>query len=207
MPVLMPMGIKEDNWQAGVGIITGIFAKEVLVATFNSLYSPQSGEDEGAPSLTDSWNEAIDSIKENLLGIEPDDPLGITVGDLTDLEVVAEEQEVELTTYQLMQAAFVGQLGAFSYLLFILLYTPCVAAMGAIKNEVGSRWAGFAAIWSFVLAYLMATLCFQIGNFFATPVFSSIAIVISLLCFVAIYAWLKRQGSKVLTIPVSVKYS
>lgn len=207
MPVLMPMGIKEDNWQAGVGIITGIFAKEVLVATFNSLYSPQSGEDEGAPSLTDSWNEAIDSIKANLLGIEPDDPLGITVGDLTDLEAVAEEQEVELTTYQLMQAAFVGQLGAFSYLLFILLYTPCVAAMGAIKNEVGSRWAGFAAIWSFVFAYLMATLCFQIGNFFATPVFSSIAIIISLLCFVAIYVWLKRQGSKVLTIPVSVKYS
>jgi len=207
MPVLVPMGIKEENWQAGVGIITGIFAKEVLVATFNSLYSPQTGDDEGAPSLSDSWSEAIDSIKENLLGIEPDDPLGIKVGDLSNLEVVAEEQEVELTTYQLMQAAFVGQLGAFSYLLFILLYTPCVAAMGAIKNEVGSRWAGFAAIWSFVLAYLMATLCFQIGNFFATPVFSSIAIIISLLCFVAIYFWLKRQGSRVLSIPISVKYS
>jgi len=40
MPILTPMGIKEENWQAAVGIITGIFAKEVLVATFNSLYSP-----------------------------------------------------------------------------------------------------------------------------------------------------------------------
>lgn len=207
MPVLAPMGVKEENWQAGVGIITGIFAKEVLVATFNSLYSPHSGDDEEAPSLVSSWHDAVDSIKENLLGLEPSDPLGIKVGDLTDLESVAVEQEVELTTYQVMQAAFVGQLGAFSYLLFILLYTPCVAAMGAIKSEVGSRWAGFAAIWSFVLAYLMATLSFQIGSLFITPMYSSVAIVLVVLSFVGIYLWLKHKGSRVLTIPVSVKYS
>jgi len=129
------------------------------------------------------------------------------VGDLTDIEVVAIEQDVELTTYQVMQAAFVGQLGAFSYLLFILLYTPCVAAMGAIKSEVGSRWAGFAGIWSFLLAYLMATLCFQIGNFLATPLLSSLYIVLSILSFFGVYTWLKRQGNKVLSIPISVKYS
>jgi len=207
MPILAPMGIKEENWQAGVGIITGIFAKEVLVATFNSLYSPTDGADEGEPSILASWDEATASIKENLLGIAPDDPLGIDVGDLSDLEAVAIEQDVELSTYQIMQAAFVGQLGAFSYLLFILLYTPCVAAMGAIKNEVGSRWAGFAAIWSFLLAYLMATLCFQVGNFFVAPMMASISISAALLCFAAIYFWLKHQGRKVLTIPISVSYS
>ena len=207
MPILAPMGIKEENWQAGVGIITGIFAKEVLVATFNSLYSPSSVADEGEPSILASWDEATASIKENLLGIAPDDPLGMDVGDLSDLEAVAIEQKVELSTYQVMQAAFVGQLGAFSYLLFILLYTPCVAAMGAIKNEVGSRWAGFAAIWSFLLAYLMATLCFQVGNFFVAPMMASISISAALLCFAAIYFWLKHQGRKVLTIPISVSYS
>jgi len=207
MPILAPMGIKEENWQAGVGIITGIFAKEVLVATFNSLYSPSSGADESEPSIVASWYEATDSIKENLLGISPDDPLGMDVGDLSDLEAVAIEQDVELSTYQVMQAAFVGQLGAFSYLLFILLYTPCVAAMGAIKNEVGSRWAGFAAIWSFLLAYLMATLCFQVGNFFVAPLMASISIAAVLLSFAGIYFWLKHQGRKVLTIPISVSYS
>ncbi|MGV2871201.1 ferrous iron transport protein B [Colwellia sp. E150_009] len=207
MPILAPMGIKEENWQAGVGIITGIFAKEVLVATFNSLYSPKNTDDQSEPSIVDSWHEATASIKENLLGIAPDDPLGIDVGDLSDLATVAEEQHVELSTYQVMQAAFVGQLGAFSYLLFILLYTPCVAAMGAIKNEVGSRWAGFAAIWSFLLAYLMATLCFQVGNFFVAPLMASISIAAVFLCFAGIYFWLKHQGRKVLTIPISVSYS
>ena len=207
MPVLAPMGIKEENWQAGVGIITGIFAKEVLVATFNSLYSPSHSAEEDKPSFVESWQEATVTIKENLLGIAVDDPLGIDVGDLSDLEIAAQEQEVELSTYQVMQAAFVGQLGAFSYLLFILLYTPCVAAMGAIKNEVGSRWAGFAAIWSFTLAYLMATLCFQIGNFFVAPILASIYITAVFLSFTGIYFWLKHKGKKVLTIPISVKYS
>lgn len=207
MPILAPMGIKEENWQAGVGIITGIFAKEVLVATFNSLYSSTTSEEPTEPSLIASWHEATASIKENLLGIAPDDPLGIDVGDLSDLEAVAVEQQVELSTYQVMQAAFVGQLGAFSYLLFILLYTPCVAAMGAIKNEVGTRWAGFAATWSFFLAYLAATLCFQVGNFLATPFISSIYIVAVFIGFAGVYFWLKHKGSKVLTIPVSVSYS
>ena len=207
MPLLAPMGIKEDNWQAGVGIITGIFAKEVLVATFNSLYSPSNGSEGEEPSLTTSWHDAVSSIKENLLGIAPDDPLSIDVGDLSDLEQVAKDQEVELSTYQIMQAAFAGQLGAFSYLLFILLYTPCVAAMGAIKNEVGTRWAAFAAIWSFLFAYLMATLCFQVGNFFVAPLMASISIIAVLLCFTGVYFWLKYKGSKVLTIPVSVSYS
>ena len=142
-----------------------------------------------------------------MLGIAPDDPLGIDVGDLSDLEQVAKDQEVELSTYQIMQAAFAGQLGAFSYLLFILLYTPCVAAMGAIKNEVGTRWAGFAATWSFLLAYLMATLCFQVGNFFVAPIMASISIAVVFLCFAGVYFWLKHQGKKVLTIPISVSYT
>ena len=207
MPLLAPMGVKEENWPAGVGIITGIFAKEVLVATFNSLYSPHDNEQDTAPSLINSWHEAVGSIKENLLGIKADDPLGMSVGDLTDLVVVAQEQDVELTTYQVMQAAFAGQLGAFSYLLFILLYTPCIAAMGAIKNEVGSKWAGFAAVWSFTLAYLAATLCYQIGDFFNNPLYASVCIIGVFVTFGGIYAWLKYQGSKILTIPIAVKYA
>jgi len=207
MPALAPMGVKEENWQAGVGIITGIFAKEVLVATFNSLYSPANGADDEEASLSESWHEALASIKENLLGIAPEDPLGISVGEVSDLSVAAVEQDVELTTYHVMQTAFAGQLGAFCYLLFILLYTPCVAAMGAIKNEVGSRWAAFAGIWSFVFAYLVATICYQLGSFFVSPLSSLLIITLAVLVFIAVYFWLKNQGKKVLTIPVTVNYS
>ena len=205
-PLLAPMGVKEDNWQASVGIITGLFAKEALVATFNSLYSPVSEESGEPDSFGDIWQQATASISDNLQGIEADDPLGTDIGDVSSIEIAAEEQGVAESTITIMQAAFVGKIGAFSYLLFILLYTPCAAAMGAIKNEVGTRWAAFAALWSFTLAYLAATASYQIAVISATPINSSFTLAIVILVFLGIYIGLKRFGKNILTIPTLVSY-
>jgi ferrous iron transport protein B len=205
-PLLAPMGIKEDNWQASVGIITGLFAKEALVATFNSLYTDASVEKTELKSMAQLWKEATNSVKDNLLGIEVSDPLGTNIGNITNLHIAAEEQGVNESTFTVMQAAFAGKIGAFSYLLFILLYTPCAAAMGAIKSEVGTRWAGFAALWSFSLAYLSATFTYQLATFSANPVSAGISLLIVVGIFAAIYFWLKRFGKNILTIPTQVSY-
>lgn len=205
-PLLAPMGVKEDNWQASVGIITGLFAKEALVATFNSLYSPASEEATKPDSLSDLWQQAVTSIGDNLSGIEADDPLGTDIGDVSSIEVAAQEQGVSESTITIMQAAFAGKIGAFCYLLFILLYTPCAAAMGAIKNEVGTRWAIFAALWSFTLAYLSAVACYQMAVFTSQPVNSAASVIIVMVIFLGIYQGLKRMGGKILTIPTVVSY-
>lgn len=205
-PLLAPMGVKEDNWQASVGIITGLFAKEALVATFNSLYSPSFGETGEPESLSVIWEDAFSSIGDNLQGIQADDPLGTDIGDVSSIEAAAQEQEVEESTITIMQAAFAGKIGAFSYLLFILLYTPCAAAMGAIKNEVGTNWAVFAALWSFSLAYLAATASYQVANLAVTPVNSSIILALVTFVFFSIYMGLKQFGKKILTIPTLVTY-
>ncbi len=205
-PLLAPIGIKEENWQASVGIITGIFAKEALVATFNSLYSTVDERDEQDLVFADIWQTALGSIKENLLGIAPQDPLGVDVGDVSSIETAAQEQEVEVSTYTAIQAAFAGKIGAFSYLLFILLYTPCAAAMGAIKNEVGNRWALFAALWSFSFAYLVAAFVYQLSNISVDPRYALLSIFLVMVSFFTIYLWLKHQGKKVLTLPVRVSY-
>lgn len=205
-PVLSPLGVKEDNWQASVGLVTGIFAKEALVATFNSLYSPTAGEDSELTSFGDVWSEAASSIGGNLGDINAQDPLGVDVGDVETIEVAAEEQEVEITTFTRMQAAFAGQLGAFSYLLFILLYTPCAAAMGAIRGEVGNRWAAFAALWSLGLAYMCSTAVYQIGVFASQPITSAIYLVVIAAVLIALYHWLKGKGQRVLILPVKVTY-
>lgn len=205
-PLLAPMGVKEDNWQASVGIITGLFAKEALVATFNSLYSSPSHEDQAPASFSELWQQAVDSVAENLLGIEADDPLGTDIGDVSSIAVAAQEQDVEESTITIMQAAFAGKIGAFSYLLFILLYTPCAAAMGAIKNEVGTRWATFAALWSFSLAYLVATASYQVAVFATSPLSASIRLAVVTLLFGLVYVALKRFGKNILTIPTVVSY-
>ncbi len=69
---------------------------------------------------------------------------------------------------QKMQADGITPLTAFSYLLFVLIYFPCIATIAAIKGETGSwRWAAFAAVYTTVLAWLVSAAVYQVGSLFA----------------------------------------
>jgi ferrous iron transport protein B len=163
------MGISEDNWPATVGIFTGIFAKEVVVGTLDALYSPQMAA-EAAP-LSDLLSAAVSSVPENLseLGDALLDPLGIAIDEKQELADAAAAQEVAVGTLGRMQQLFDGQLGAFSYLLFVLLYMPCVATIGVILKEIGAFWAVFSTAWSVVMAYSCAVLVYQAGSLATDP--------------------------------------
>jgi ferrous iron transport protein B len=203
-PVFEPMGIQQDNWAATVGIITGIFAKEAVVGTLNSLYSPETGEDEGEFSLASSLQEAVMSIPENLTGISFSDPLGLDVGEVADLDAAADEQGVDASTFGNLKALFATNAAAISYLIFILLYTPCVAAMGAYAREFGQSFARFIAVWTFGLAYFGATLYNQVALLPQQPMVSMAWIVgIGLVCAV-VFALLKRQAGKQPVLEVQV---
>ena len=65
---------------------------------------------------------------------------------------------------QLMYADGITPLSAYCYLLFILLYFPCIATIVAIKNETGSwRWATFAAVYTTIVAWVVSALVYQVG--------------------------------------------
>jgi ferrous iron transport protein B len=140
---------------------------------------------------------AFATIPENLLGVLDSlaDPLGIAVGDLSDTEAVAEENEVDVATFSAMAALFDGQIGAFAYLLAVLLYMPCVAAMGAIVRETGWGWGGFAAAWTTGLGYGAAVLAYQIGTFAEHPRTSATAIGCVLAALAAAAIALRRLGA------------
>ncbi len=56
---------------------------------------------------------------------------------------------------------------AFAFLMFILLYFPCVATVAAVKNESGNwRWAAFLVVYTTSIAWIIAFLVNQIGNLF-----------------------------------------
>lgn len=194
-PVFEPIGVHEDNWPATVGIITGIFAKEAVVGTLNNLYAPSEGE-EGEFNLMASLEEAVMSIPENLAGLSYSDPLGIEVGDLTDSSTVAEEQEVDASIFGNLNQYFVSGHAAFAYLIFILLYTPCVAAMGAYVREFGQKYARFIAVWTMGLAYGGAVLYYQTMHFTDHPIYSAAWIAGVILVSFATYRALKVAGQK-----------
>lgn len=194
-PVLYPMGITQENWPATVGIITGIFAKEAVVGTLNNLYSTKTAEDEEQLTLFEKLTAAVETIPENLFGLNVKDPLGLDVGNVEDLEVAADEQGVDLTIYSNIQKAFVSKEAAFSYLLFILLYAPCAAAIGAIVNEAGARWAKFIVVWTTTVAYIVAVCYYQITTFSLQPKSSIVYLIISLLIILVVLYKLKRKGN------------
>ncbi|EPE2649434.1 Fe(2+) transporter permease subunit FeoB [Vibrio fluvialis] len=194
-PVFEPIGINHDNWQATVGIITGIFAKEAVVGTLNNLYTSAQG-DAAEYDLMGSLKDAVMSIPENLMGLNFSDPLGIEVGDLSDSASVAQEQEVDASIFGNLNNHFVTGYAAFSYLIFILLYTPCVAAMGAYVREFGTRYARFIAVWTMGLAYASAALFNQAAHFSESPISSASWIGGILLVCVLVYSLLKRAGRK-----------
>ncbi len=210
-PAFSPMGIEEDNWPAVLGVISGVLAKEVVVGTLDTLYSQLAEQDAGGSvedAPFDFWTaveDAAATVPENLadVGDALTDPLGLDVGDTSNVESAAQQQEVTLGTFGAMAARFDGQAGAFAYLLFILLYFPCIATIGAIKREAGGSWAMFVAAWTTGVAYVSATVYYQLATFEQHPTFSMIWVgaMAVLLTFVVI--GLRRWGQRGSEMPLA----
>lgn len=196
VPAFEPMGVEPENWPAAVGIFTGIFAKEVVVGTLDALYSGMAADmnqslpqEESGFHFWGGLGEAFATIPANLADLAGalGDPLGLGFESSGELETVAADQDVEVTTLTLMPQLFAGHLGAFSYLLFILLYVPCVATLAAIHKEAGGFWAVFSASWNTVIAYAAAVCTFQVGTFAQNPVSSSLWILAMIAMAAAAY--------------------
>lgn len=111
-PAIEPLGF---DWKMGIGLLSGIGAKELIVSSLGVLYTN---------------DDDINSV------------------DLSD--------RIPITP-----------LVAYGYMLFILIYFPCVATVAAIKNESGSwKWAAFTICYTTLLAWVVAFLVHQVGSLF-----------------------------------------
>jgi ferrous iron transport protein B len=205
-PAFKPMGIEKDNWPATVGIFTGVLAKEAVVGTLDALYSQLSTSTqdtiEKAPfNLQEALLNACATVPKNLSAIADNllDPLGLNIGTVNDISTAASEQEVKTDTFTAMQHSFDGKSGAFAYLLFILLYAPCVAATAAIYRETNVGWTIFVVFWTTGIAYMAATVFYQMMTYSQHPDYSIawIAGLISLFLLVLFSLWL--SGKNIIT--------
>ena len=82
-----------------------------------------------------------------------------------DDESFSDDNERYTRLRQLMIRDGITPLIAYAYLIFILLYFPCIATIAAIRNETGSwRWALFAALYTTLVAWVASALVFQLGS-------------------------------------------
>ena len=177
-PLFKPMGIEKENWPATVGIFTGILAKEAVVGTLDALYSKLSKgaviDEEIKFNLKEALLAAYLTVPANLSVIADNllDPLGLNIGTVSDMASAASEQKVKADTFSAMQHSFDGKVGAFAYLLFILLYAPCVAATAAIYRETNIGWTIFVVFWTTGIAYMTATIFYQAMTYSQHPYYS-----------------------------------
>ena len=204
-PIFAPMGIEQDNWPATVGIFTGVFAKEAVVGTLDAIYLQNetqenlaAGEEEEAFSLSAALREAVQTIPDNLSGVADTltDPLGLSIGDTSSIDAAAEGLAVSAGTFGAMGKLFDGKVGAIAYMLFILMYFPCVAAMAAVYRETNLRWTLFIAAWTTGLAYVSATGFYQVATFTRHPAFSAAWLAGCSLIFISVFLVMRFLGKE-----------
>jgi ferrous iron transport protein B len=202
-PVFRPMGIRDENWPATVGLFTGIFAKEAVVGSLDSIYAQLEAQEqdaaiaseEAAPSF-DFWQGIIGAFAAIPAGFEGivdqlRDPLGLS-------SALGELEEVDQSSYSTMVDRFGehGPKAAFAYLLFILIYAPCVAALAAIAREIGLRWMLFAVSYLTLLAWVVSTAYFQLAIFTVNPSSSAGWLGLCAAILVAVYIGLRLAGGR-----------
>ncbi|HAS90601.1 MAG TPA: ferrous iron transport protein B [Desulfovibrio sp.] len=200
-PVFKPMGIQEENWPASVALFTGLFAKEAIVGTVNSLYAsmdetnatPETeseAAEEGGLDVSGAVNEAFGTVWDGLAGVVTSvDLLGIGLIS-EDSATVSEEIGADASVYKHLAANFTVY-SAFAYLLFVLMYFPCLAVIGATRQEMGGFYSGVMAMYCTALGWSVATLFYQIAEG-RNLVYAGTAIAI----LAGIYATLKYLGNK-----------
>jgi ferrous iron transport protein B len=99
---------------------------------------------------------------------------------------------------------FDGRIGAFAYLLAVLLYMPCVAAMAAIYRETGAGWTLFASLWTTGLGYGSAVVVYQIGTFARHPGSATAWVAAILALFVGALIVLRHLGNREPALRVTV---
>ncbi|WP_034917623.1 Fe(2+) transporter permease subunit FeoB [Erwinia sp. 9145] len=189
-PLLSPMGVQADNWQATVGLITGAMAKEVVVGTLNTLYTAEALHEEAfdaeefslfnelGEALTETWDSVQAAFRPDVLF----NPIEASKGD----------GEMAGGAMGVMHAKFGNDAAAYSYLIFVLLYIPCVSVMGAVARESSRRWMLFSIFWGLNLAYSLATIFYQFATFTQHPQSASATLLAVVLFNLLLWITLKK---------------
>lgn len=173
-----------ETWDKGKGYLikagTIIFLGCVILWFLSAFNSEGMVED-----LNDSFLASIGSVIGSLFvfqgfgnweagaavlsGILAKESVVSTIGILYGMPDISAEAEDAVETAEAMLGTGMGSaftpLSAIAFMVFSQLYTPCVTALGTIKKEAGGfKWMVFAAVYMFVLAWVVSLLVYQIGS-------------------------------------------
>jgi ferrous iron transport protein B len=99
-----------------------------------------------------------------------------------------------------LRLGFGSGAAAFAYLLFVLVYSPCLAALAVLAREAGGRWMLFSVCYQNLLAWMVATAFYQTATFQAHPHSSAAWLAGIVLLAAAGFLLLRRYGRRILAL-------
>ena len=155
-PALAPLGF--GTWQAAASLLTGVIAKEIVVGTMGEIYAPKKEQQKSIPPFSEDLKQVGTSLggalKESLANV-------VSTFGITSLS--GEEKEDRSSLKATVRGEF-NPLTAYAFMVFVLLYMPCVVVAIAMRQEFGSwKWFGVAFAYQSALAWGMAFLVYRAG--------------------------------------------
>ena len=196
-PVFQPLGF---NWKAGVALLSGLPAKEIVVSTLGVLYAEgpevatatagevgEAGDD--APAAGNGACAADDAAvggetqPEVIGGADGPTSIAVVEGATADGQPsiavaegaaaaekpsaeLAEEEENASLSRRLLASGDFSKASALAFLVFILLYVPCIATVVAIGTEAGWKWAVASILYNTAVAWIVAWVVYHIASIF-----------------------------------------
>jgi ferrous iron transport protein B len=160
-PALAPLGF--GTWEAASALITGVIAKEIVVGTMGEIYAPEEAppSDGPTPTLGEDLRELAVSF-----GAAGRDAVLNVASTLTPTAFAVDmEAEAEPTPLKAAVGKAFTPLTAVGFMIFVLLYMPCVVVAIAMRQEFGGwKWFGVAFAYQTALAWGMALVVYQGGR-------------------------------------------
>ncbi len=162
-PALEPLGF--GTWESSGALITGFVAKEVVVSTIAQTYGLEEVEEATEPTtFVQDLGQIVVSFGETAVDTLKAIPLVVGI-DLSGEEEEATSNNLRQTIAARFEESSGGHgaLAGLAFMVFVLIYTPCMVAVVAEKQELGAKWMWRSIIGQLLLAWLMAFVVFQGG--------------------------------------------
>ncbi|MBF0553287.1 MAG: ferrous iron transport protein B, partial [Nitrospirae bacterium] len=164
-PVFKPLGF--GRWEAVSALMTGVIAKEIVISTMGEIYSGISEKQK--PAVNVSFGEELremafslgSTVKQSVTNVFS----SFIISSISESVSAKAGSDISSSLKNAIKSNFTP-LSAYAFMVFVLLYMPCLVTAIAFKQEFGTwRWFGLAVAYGMSLAWVAAFLIYQGGKF------------------------------------------